>query len=93
MQNFLGVTNDITDYSIGNNLFVSNKNEKCHVVIRQGQYGNYSLGIIDEKQTLQINPNASYNILNNVNRLLFDTSIKLKTLNKGLEYMTRFIKK
>jgi membrane-anchored protein YejM (alkaline phosphatase superfamily) len=93
MYNFLGVYNDITDYSIGNDLLHIDKTQEWSLAISIGQYGSYSTAIIEKNKTLQISPGGMYNLIDNLNCLLFNETVTQQYLNKALECMTRFIKK
>jgi membrane-anchored protein YejM (alkaline phosphatase superfamily) len=92
MQNFLGITNNITDYSIGVDL-LSGNNTNSFMCTQKCQYGFFPIfSIIEKNNILRINPNGSCNLLNKFNQIIFD-KINNNYLNQALEQMTRFIKK
>jgi membrane-anchored protein YejM (alkaline phosphatase superfamily) len=75
MNNFLGITNNILDYSIGSDLL--NQHNNNNILVTQAcQYGSFIWGIVDKNSILRISPNSSYNILNKFNRIIF-TNIEL----------------
>jgi membrane-anchored protein YejM (alkaline phosphatase superfamily) len=91
MQNFLGVTNNIADYSIGVDL-LSNNITSSILCTQACQYGSLIFSIIDKNNILRISPNGSCNLLNKFNQIIFD-KINNNYLNQALEQMTRFFKK
>jgi hypothetical protein len=96
MKNFLGIQNEITDYSIGADLLSSNTSTNCHLVIQTGGYRYFStdfmVGCIKNNEILTFNNKKIY-FLDKFNQWIFNKNINTDYLNQALEYMTRFIKK
>jgi membrane-anchored protein YejM (alkaline phosphatase superfamily) len=93
MKNFLGVSNDIADYSIGNDLFNINKIQEWSLATSFGQYASRPIAIIEKDKTLRISPSGIHDLIDNFNCLLFNKTVNQQYLDQALEYMTRFIKK
>jgi membrane-anchored protein YejM (alkaline phosphatase superfamily) len=96
MKNFLGVTNDIADYSIGYDLLNEKIKRKWHIAI-SGCVGfeiTHPVALITKDYIQQYLPSGKVTLRNKNNR-----PIQMKSLNyinylpETFEMMTRFIKK
>jgi membrane-anchored protein YejM (alkaline phosphatase superfamily) len=92
MQNFLGITSDVSTYSIGDNLLKKQNFKKWSFATMVLKCSEFS-SIMEEKLTIRFNNYGDYSFIDNNNKLLFNKTINMKKLNQSLEHMTRFIKK
>jgi membrane-anchored protein YejM (alkaline phosphatase superfamily) len=95
MKNFLGVNNNITDYSVGNDLLNTEIKQKWHIATNSRlESAIHAVGIITKDYIQQYLPSGKFTLLNKNNR-----PIQMKSLDyinyfpEAFEMMTRFIKK
>jgi membrane-anchored protein YejM (alkaline phosphatase superfamily) len=95
MQEFLGVTNDTRDYSIGTNLLNKAAERTWSFATSAVLYHNESYAIVDNtQQCIRFLPQNKYWVLNKHNkRILHHNPINYNHVEQALEYITRFIKK
>ena len=95
MQEFLGVTNDTRDYSIGINLLTKAPERTWSFATSAVLYHNESYAIVDNtQQCIRFLPQNNYWVLNKHNkRVLHHNPINYNHVEQALEYITRFIKK
>ncbi|WP_163936158.1 DUF3413 domain-containing protein [Paraferrimonas sp. SM1919] len=85
MQQFLGVTNDPKDYSIGQNLFTKGDDRQWNFVT---DYNNY--GLVDDEGAFSINVSGLYRHYDNQHQPQSDKKLDSKKMAYIMEVMSRF---
>ncbi len=96
VPNFLGVTNDIADYSIGRNLLVNNNNQRWNIAstcLETMANSMLAFGLFNNNKCLKIFPSGKYQLISNKNKIIpeaieSDYDYILEAINK----MTKFLK-
>ena len=86
MKNYLGVTNDIQDYSTGLDLY-GNFTQRDWVI--SSSYSAYS--IISADSILEVNTVGGYQLLDSANRIV-DRPINSQHITQALDRISRFLK-
>jgi membrane-anchored protein YejM (alkaline phosphatase superfamily) len=95
MKNFLGVTSDIHNYSIGIDLFGERLVRNWSLAVSAGAgggYHNYTAGIIEKGSSMHWFDSGRYWFTDDNNRTLINKQVNFKYLEQACEYMTRFFK-
>ena len=87
MKNYLGVTNDIKDYSVGEDLLGKHVDRNW---IMSSNYSGYA--IIDKESILEIGSTGQYQLLDKKNRPLKDAELNYQHLQEALGQISRFSK-
>ena len=87
MKNYLGVNNDIKDYSVGENLFAAPIKRDW---ILASNYSSYA--IISPKSILEVGVVGQYDVLDKNNRPIKGQQPNAKNLQTALEQISRFNK-
>ena len=98
MTNFLGVTNNSLDYSIGTDLLQA-KTQQKYCIATTTHWGsilnsfiNFAL-VDDNYQSLKIFPSGKYQLFNNYNRQIPANMIpKNNSIIEAIQHMTRYLK-
>jgi membrane-anchored protein YejM (alkaline phosphatase superfamily) len=92
MKNFLGVENDVADYSIGINLLDKNNLKRDWLFVTNSLRHSMPCAIIDENTIFQWFPTGFYQIFNKQNHHIFTKTINKQRLAEAIDMMTRFLK-
>ncbi|WP_198552875.1 DUF3413 domain-containing protein [Psychromonas sp. Urea-02u-13] len=87
MKNYLGVTNDIKDYSVGEDL-LSKSVERNWII--SSSYSGYA--IIEKESILEIGATGQYQLLDKTNRPIKDAQLNYQHLQEALDQISRFSK-
>ncbi|MFY9179491.1 MAG: DUF3413 domain-containing protein [Venatoribacter sp.] len=85
MQEYLGVTSEVSTYSTGKNWF-SDSPQRPWVI--SGNFNGYAL--VEPERILEINMAGQYELLDSRNQPLKDSSLNTKQLQEAIEMMSRF---
>jgi membrane-anchored protein YejM (alkaline phosphatase superfamily) len=86
MKNFLGITNDISDYSVGVDLLAKNTQRDCDFVT-----GNFKwCGIANSEYIINFHPSGNYYITDKQNQPLFNKKVNENILYLALKNMFKF---
>jgi hypothetical protein len=91
MKNFLGVENDINDYSIGIDL-IGNKEIRNYSIASSFSYYSTTYSIVGEKSAIRWFRSGKYWLTDNMNCYLARQTIDKSILDQAFECMTRFLK-
>ena len=95
MPNFLGVTNDVLDYSIGRNLLINNANKKRHIsstCLETMADSMLSFGLMQENKYIKIFPSGKYKIISKNNKILPEVIDDFNFIQEAIADLTRFLK-
>ncbi|MCP4323535.1 MAG: DUF3413 domain-containing protein [Alteromonadales bacterium] len=87
MKNYLGVTNEIKDYSVGEDL-LGKYIERNWII--SSSYSGYA--IIEKNSILEVGATGQYQLLDNKNRQMKDAELNYQHLQEALEQISRFNK-
>ncbi|MUK26546.1 DUF3413 domain-containing protein [Aliivibrio fischeri] len=87
MKNYLGITNDIKDYSVGEDLLGEHVDRHW---IMSSNYSGYA--IIDNDSILEVNATGQYQLLDKKNRPLNERKLNYQYLQEALDQISRFSK-
>lgn len=87
MKQYLGVTNDVKDYSVGENLLGELKKRDW---VMSSSYSAYA--IISSEQILEVNAAGQYQLMDKSNRQLKDEQPNFVYVQEALEAISRFSK-
>ena len=87
MKNYLGVTSETGDYSVGEDLLDKRVEREW---IMSSNYSGYA--IVEEESILEIGATGQYQLLDKTNRPLKDREINFQHLQQALEEISRFSK-
>ncbi|MUJ26455.1 DUF3413 domain-containing protein [Aliivibrio fischeri] len=87
MKNYLGITNDIKDYSVGEDLLGEHVDRNW---IMSSNYSGYA--IIDNDSILEVNATGQYQLLDKKNRPLNERKLNYQYLQEALDQISRFSK-
>lgn len=87
MRNYLGVTSDLNDYTVGEDLLGEYVKRDW---IMSSNYSGYA--IIDNESILEVGATGQYQLLDKTNRLKKDADLNYKNLQEALEQISRFSK-
>ncbi|MGF1903808.1 DUF3413 domain-containing protein [Aliivibrio salmonicida] len=87
MKNYLGVTNDIKDYSVGEDLLGKHVDRNW---IMSSNYSGYA--IIEKESILEVGSTGQYELLDKRNRPKKDVDLNYKHLQEALDQISRFSK-
>lgn len=88
LKNYLGVQNNFSDYSFGEDLFKINANRKFFIC---GYNQKYAL--IENKQITTISPSGALNVYNKKLNKLDDENINYNLVLQGIQSANKFYKK
>jgi membrane-anchored protein YejM (alkaline phosphatase superfamily) len=91
MKNFLGVQNDITDYSVGIDLF-NTKIKRDWLFTTNSLRHSMPCAIVDENTIFQWFSSGFYQFFNKQNHHVFNQTINKQRLAEAIDMMTRFLK-
>lgn len=87
MKNYLGVTNDIKDYTVGEDLYGEFVDRPYTIV---ADYGDYA--IVSEDKIFSLKGNGLYEVKDGRNRLLPEQEIDRERMQYALDVLTRYTK-
>ncbi|MGF1750154.1 DUF3413 domain-containing protein [Vibrio cionasavignyae] len=87
MKNYLGVTNNLKDYTIGEDLLGEAVDRPFTIV---ADYGDYS--IVSQDKIFSLKGNGLYEVRDGSNRLLPEQEIDRERMQYALEVLTRYTK-
>ena len=87
MKNYLGVTNDIKDYSVGEDLLGKHVDRSW---IMSSNYSGYA--IIEKESILEVGSTGQYQLLDKKNRPIKEAKLDYQNLQEALEQISRFNK-
>ena len=87
MKNYLGVTNDIKDYSVGEDLLGKHVDRSW---IMSSNYSGYA--IIEKESILEVGSTGQYQLLDKSNRPVKNGELNYQHLQEALDQISRFSK-
>ncbi|MGF1773683.1 DUF3413 domain-containing protein [Vibrio wakamikoensis] len=85
MKNYLGVTNDIEDYAVGEDLYGEFVDRPYTIV---ADYGDYA--VVSEDKIFSLKGNGLYEVKDGTNRLLPQQEIDHERMHYAIELLTRY---
>lgn len=87
MKNYLGVTSELADYSVGEDLLASPVKRDWTL---SSSYGGYA--VVSDESILEVKISGAYQLMDKTNREIKGGEINYKQLNDALEHVSRFNK-
>jgi membrane-anchored protein YejM (alkaline phosphatase superfamily) len=90
LTEYLGVTNDTEDYSIGYNLLREDLEHKWVLASGRDKYLNY-FGVCDENYRVKLLPSGFYRLFDTNNNVLPEINLNYNQINQAFNYIKKFI--